>query len=75
MDISLLRLGLQQVQAGLYSIAAFASSLVEVPDLYAVALREAHDDGYIVGMAIGFQNAVHGVDSVYLKLVCVSCFF
>lgn len=62
-------LGLQQVHAGLSSIAAFTSSLVEVPDLDAVALREAHHYGHIVGMAVGFQDAVHGVDSVYFKLV------
>jgi len=42
--------------------------------LDAVALRETHDDGHIVGMAVGFQDAVHGVDSVDFKLVCVGCF-
>ena len=59
-----LGLGRQHVHAGLASVAAVAAAFVEVPDLDAVALRVAYNDGHVVGLAVAFQDTVYSINAM-----------
>jgi hypothetical protein len=74
-DAPFLGLGRQQVHAVLPPIAAVASALVEVPDLDAVALREAQDDRHVVGLAVAFQDSMRRIDAMNVQLVGLGYFY